>query len=93
MRISRLETWIVSVPYLHDEVSTRVYRGGVTDTIVKLTADNGLVGWGECTTGPNAASVELAVRSAEPFLLGRAPWQMEAIARDYFHRVSGTIVR
>lgn len=84
MRISKLETWIVSVPYLHDEVSSRVYRGGVTDTIVKLSTDNGLVGWGECTTGPNAASVELAVRSASPFLLGRDPWQSEAIARDYF---------
>lgn len=84
MRISRLDTWIVSVPYLHDEVSSRVYRGGVTDTIVRLTADNGLVGWGECTTGPDVTSIEMAVRSAETFVLGRNPWQTEAIARDFF---------
>ncbi|HLJ12189.1 MAG TPA: mandelate racemase/muconate lactonizing enzyme family protein, partial [Planctomycetaceae bacterium] len=57
---------------------------GVTDTIVRLTADNGLVGWGECTTGPDAASVEQAVRSAAPFVIGRDPWQSEAIARDFF---------
>ena len=84
MRIVRLETWNVSVPYLHDEISSRVARGGVTDTIVRLTVDNGLVGWGECTSGPDVASVEQAVHSAIPFVVGRDPWQGEAIARDYF---------
>lgn len=84
MRISRLDTWIVSVPYTHDEISSRVARGGVTDTIVRLTTDDGLVGWGECTTGPDAASIEQAVRSAIPFVVGRDPWQAEAIARDFF---------
>src|SRR5580765_3346864 len=84
MKIVRLDTWIVSVPYLHDEISSRVARGGVTDTIVCLTADNGLVGWGECTSGPDAASVEQAVRSSSPFVIGRDPWQSEAIARDFF---------
>ena len=84
MKIVRLETWTLSVPYLHDEISSRVARSGVTDTIVKLTADNGLVGWGECTSGPNAASIEEAVEAFRPLLLGRDPWQSEAIARDFF---------
>src|SRR5688572_25246166 len=66
MKITRLETWTLSVPYIHDEISSRVARSGVTDTIVRLTADNGLVGWGECTSGPNAASIEQAVRSGIP---------------------------
>src|SRR4051812_13982242 len=57
MRIVGLETWTVSVPYLHDEISSRVARSGVTDTVVRLTADNGLIGWGECTSGPDAASI------------------------------------
>src|SRR4029078_145464 len=84
MKNIRLETWTLSVPYLHDEISSRVARSGVTDTIVRLTADNGLVGWGERTSGPNAASIEQAVLSFEPLLLGRDPWQSEAIARDFF---------
>lgn len=84
MKVVQLETWNVSVPYLHDEISSRVARGGVTDTIVRLTADNGLVGWGECTSGPDVASIEQAVRSAIPFVVGRDPWQSEAIARDFF---------
>jgi L-alanine-DL-glutamate epimerase-like enolase superfamily enzyme len=84
MKIVGFDTWIVSVPYVHDEISSRVARGGVTDTIVRLTADNGLVGWGECTSGPDAASVEQAVRAGAPFVVGRDPWQSEAIARDFF---------
>jgi glucarate dehydratase len=84
MKIIGLDTWIVSVPYAHDEVSSRVHRGGVTDVVVKLTADNGLVGWGESCSGADAASIEQAVLAARPFVLGRDPWQTEAIARDYF---------
>jgi glucarate dehydratase len=84
MKIVGLETWTVSVPYVHDEISSRVARGGVTDTIVRLTTDNGLTGWGECTSGPDAASIEQAVQSARPLVIGRDPWQSEAIARDFF---------
>ena len=84
MKVAELETYLVSVPYQHTEVSTRVYRGGVTAVIVKLTSDQGLVGWGETTVGPEAASIELAVQSARPFLMGRDPWQKDSIARDYY---------
>ncbi len=61
MKIVDMDTWTVSIPYVHDEISSRVARSGVTDTIVRLTADNGLIGWGECTSGPDAASIEQAV--------------------------------
>ena len=84
MRIERLETFIVSVPYIHDEVSARVHRGGVTDVIIKLTTSDGAVGWGESCSGADAASVERAVAAAEPFVVGRDPWDGEAIFRDYF---------
>src|SRR5215472_14639941 len=83
MKIVGLDTWTVSVPYLHDEISSRVARSGVTDTIVRLTADNGLTGWGECCSAPDAASIEQAVQSARTFVIGRDPWQSEAIARDF----------
>ncbi|MDP7205030.1 MAG: hypothetical protein QGH11_05665, partial [Pirellulaceae bacterium] len=85
MKITELETYLVSVPYRHVEVSTRVQRGGVTAVIVKLTCDNGLVGWGETTVGPDAATIEMAVQSVRPFLLGKNPWNGGAIAREYYH--------
>jgi len=85
MKVTELETYLVSVPYKHVEVSTRVQRGGVTAVIVKITCDNGLVGWGEATVGPDAATIEMAVQAARPFLLGEDPWNGGAIAREYYH--------
>ena len=84
MKVVALETFPVSVPYRHREVSAIVDRGGVTDVIVKLTADNGLVGWGESCTAADTAGVDSAIHAAAPFVLGRDPWQSEAIARDVF---------
>jgi glucarate dehydratase len=84
MKIERLETFIVSVPYVHDEVSSRIHRGGVTDVIVKVTTADGAVGWGESCSGADVASVERAVAAAEPFLIGRDAWDGEAIFRDFF---------
>ena len=84
MKITNLETTIVSVPYKHRESSTRVQRDGVTDVIVKLTTDDGLVGWGESCSGADAASVEQAVQTAVPFVIGRDPWDTDAIYADFF---------
>ena len=84
MKIEKLETFPVSIAYKHNEISSIINRGGVSDIIVKITADDGQVGWGECTTPGDTESVHSAARMAEPFLIGRDPWDKEAIARDYF---------
>ena len=52
--------------------------------IVKLTADSGLVGWGESCTAADTAGIETAIAAMAPFVVGRDPWQTEAIARDVF---------
>ena len=84
MRVVKLETFPVSVPYRHTERSARVERGGVSDVIVKLTADNGLVGWGESCSGADTASIESALLAMRPFVVGRNPWDTDAIARDVY---------
>lgn len=84
MKIVKLEAFPVRVPYKHLELSSLIVRGGVTDTIVKITADNGLVGWGECTRAADAAGIESAVTAMTPLLLGRDPWDKEAIMRDLY---------
>jgi L-Ala-D/L-Glu epimerase len=87
VKITGLETYVVNVPYSHDEVSSRIRRSGVTSVVVKLTADNGLMGWGEsCGNIANAVSIDEAVRYAAPFVLGRSPWEREQIAFDYYKR-------
>jgi glucarate dehydratase len=84
MKIVGFETFPVSVPYRHAERSSRVQRGGVSDVIVKLTADTGLVGWGESCCGADTASIDAALHAMKPFVVGRDPWDTEAIARDVY---------
>jgi L-alanine-DL-glutamate epimerase-like enolase superfamily enzyme len=86
MKIVGFETFPVSVPYMAAERSARVNRGGVTDIIVKLTTDSGMVGWGEACSGADAASIVAALAAMAPYVLGRSPWESEAIARDVYGR-------
>ncbi len=84
MRVATLETIPVSVPYTHREVSSQVARDGVSDVLVKLTTDDGLVGWGEACCGADTASVDAALRAMAPFVVGRDPWNRELMRRDAF---------
>jgi L-alanine-DL-glutamate epimerase-like enolase superfamily enzyme len=84
MKIVGIETIPVSVPYRQAERSFRVQRGGVSNVIVKLVTDTGLVGWGESCSGADVASIEAAVRAMSHFVIGRDPWETEAIARDVY---------
>jgi L-alanine-DL-glutamate epimerase-like enolase superfamily enzyme len=86
MNITRLDFIPVSVPYTHREVSSLVRRDGVTDVLVKIVMDDGLVGWGESCSGPNVESVSEALKAMVPFVLGRSPWQSELIRTELWQR-------
>jgi L-Ala-D/L-Glu epimerase len=82
MKVKSIETFTVRVPYKRVESSSLINRGGITDVIVKITADNGLVGWGECTRAADTAGIESAVKNMAPLIIGRSPWDKEAMHRD-----------
>ena len=84
MNVALVEPVVVNVPYRHREVSSIVARDGVTDILVRVTTDDGLVGWGEATSGADAASVEAAVKAMAPFVVGRDPWNANAMRADAF---------
>ena len=84
MKIARVETIPVSVPYRHRELSSQVARDGVSDVLVKLTTDDGLVGWGEACCGADTTSIDAALHAMAPFVLGRDPWNHDAMRRDAF---------
>src|SRR5438128_1998287 len=84
LKIATVELIPVSVPYRHREISSQVARDGVSDVLVKLTTDDGLVGWGEACCGADTASVEAALRAMTPFVVGRDPWNRDAMRRDVF---------
>jgi L-alanine-DL-glutamate epimerase-like enolase superfamily enzyme len=79
MKIVKIEFTPVSVAYTHREVSSLVNRDGVTDIIVKATTD-------ESCSGANVESVLAALRSMEPFVIGRSPWESEVIRQELWHR-------
>ena len=84
MKIVKFETFPLSIAYSQVEHSSRVHRGGVSDVVVKLTADNGLVGWGESCSGADTRSIVAALNAMAPFVLDQDPWNSEAIAREVF---------
>ncbi len=86
VRISAIDSWIVSVPYTNRENSAQVNRDGVTDIIVRVATDEGLVGWGESCSGANVESVQEVLRACIPIALGRDPWNREALWHDCFRR-------
>jgi L-alanine-DL-glutamate epimerase-like enolase superfamily enzyme len=95
VKVAAVETIPVSVPYRHRELSSVVARDGVSDVLVKVTTDDGLVGWGEACCGADTASVEAALQAMAPLVVGRDPWNREAMRRDAFlhglwHFRSGT---
>ncbi len=82
MKVVKLEAIPVRVPYKRVEASSLINRGGITDVIVKITTDDGLVGWGECTRAADTAGIDSAVRNMAPLVIGRDPWDKEQIHRD-----------
>ncbi len=84
MNVALVEPIVVNVPYRHREVSSIVARDGVTDILVRITTDDGLVGWGEATSGADAASIEAAITAMAPFVVGRDPWNASAMRADAF---------
>jgi glucarate dehydratase len=84
VNVARVDLFPVSVPYAHREVSAIVNRDGVTEVVVRVETDDGIVGWGEACSGADVASVEDALRAMVPFVIGRDPWNGEAVrARLY----------
>lgn len=79
MKVARFDAYPVRVPYRQNEQSSVVNTAGVSAVVVRIETDDGLVGWGECDTAADTASVEAAVRSAVPFVLGSDPWRSEQV--------------
>jgi glucarate dehydratase len=86
MKIASLEFTTISIPYRHRENSSQVNRDGVTDVIVKITTDDGLVGWGEACSGANVESVLEALKAFEPFVLGQNPFNRDSMCNNAFQK-------
>lgn len=82
MRIASLDIYPVNAAYTHPEISALTARRGITQIIVKLTTDDGLIGWGESPRTADAVNIARAIEAMAPFVTGRDPWDKDAIWRD-----------
>ncbi|RTR29936.1 dipeptide epimerase [Robertmurraya yapensis] len=94
MNITNIDTYKVSVPLIKP-FKTALRTVVVAESIiVKVTCDNGIIGWGEAPpthviTGESLASIEAAIQQVmKPALLGKSLLNYEAI----FHELSAVLV-
>jgi glucarate dehydratase len=67
--------------------SSRVHEGvGIRSIIVRLATDTGLIGWGESCGLADPESIADALLAMRSFVIGRNPWDTEAIASDVYRR-------
>ena len=84
--IHSIELIPVGVPYRIPEVSSVVFRRGVTSILVRIRDTEGRVGWGEACVGASSEAILAALKTMMPFAAGRAASDYEAIRREVFHR-------
>lgn len=68
MKISHLETFLVPPRWL----------------FLKVTTDEGIVGWGEPVVEGRAATVEACVHELQPYLIGKNPMNIEDIWNELY---------
>lgn len=82
MRVSKIETTIVTVPFSRPEIWARGARPCVTNVIVEMTTDEGIVGLGETGGGEGAAA---SIQDMKPYLLNFDPFDIEILNQRWCH--------
>ena len=85
MRIIDLRTTLLSVPHREPEFISTGTREGVTQALIEIQTDEGVVGLGESICRPNARVIEAAIESTRSLLIGEDPRNIERIVNNFRH--------
>jgi L-alanine-DL-glutamate epimerase-like enolase superfamily enzyme len=83
-RIAAVRTTIVSVPFTADEVWAYGRRRGITNLVVEVETDDGLVGLGEAVGWPTPGVAERVLDAATPVALGHDAFRIEELMRRLY---------
>jgi L-alanine-DL-glutamate epimerase-like enolase superfamily enzyme len=86
VRIADVRTTVVSVPFRADEVWAFGRRRGITNVLVELETDDGLVGIGESVGWPTPETALAVIESVRPRVLGADPFRSEALLAAVYQR-------
>jgi L-alanine-DL-glutamate epimerase-like enolase superfamily enzyme len=86
MRIAEMRTTTVSVPFATDELWAYGRRRGVTNILIELETDDGLVGLGEAVGWPTPRIAEAVLETFRDVVLGSDPFHTEALTATLLQR-------
>ncbi|HEV2378964.1 MAG TPA: mandelate racemase/muconate lactonizing enzyme family protein [Terriglobia bacterium] len=82
MRIVEFKTTIVSVPFKGPETWAFGKKFGISNVVIELKTDTGLVGLGEAVGFPSVRVVDEVLRSMQPIVLGRDPFDNAVLIHE-----------
>lgn len=86
MKITNIKSTTVSVPFNEREIFSFGYREGLSNVIIELETDEGLVGIGECMGNPSAGTMQEAIKLFTPHLIGQDVFSIEQTALDFYKK-------
>ena len=81
-----MRTTTVSVPFASDELWAYGRRRGITNVLVELETDDGLVGLGEAVGWPTPEVAEAVLETFREVVLGADPFRTEELTQTVFRR-------
>ncbi len=79
MKISDVRTTIVSIPFKKPEIWSMGRRVGVSNVVIEVETDTGLVGLGESIGFPSAAVIKPIIDSWKDTMIGQDPLRTESL--------------
>lgn len=81
MRITKIRSTPVAVPFRTEEIWAFGRRRGQISVLIEVHTDEGVVGIGEAAAYPSADIVLAVLRGIEPLVLGEDPFAIERLVR------------
>lgn len=85
MKISKIETLPLMVPYKEPYHWAQGVVNGAVVILVEVHSDSGLVGYGECIGTPAAAPIQAYLQLAGARCIGRDPFENAKLMSDAYH--------
>ncbi len=86
MKITEFRTTIVSVPYKEPETWAFGKKLGISNIVIELETDTGLIGLGEAVGFPSVRITNEILNSVRPVVVGRDPFDYEIIVHELVQR-------
>ncbi len=89
MQISYIDVFVLKTPLDRPFASSQMFIGQRSAVLVRITTDDGLVGWGEAfTQGPEPPEIAAAAleHALKPWLLGRDPLEINVLWHEMYVR-------